>query len=87
MKHIKLFYLASCPFCKQAFSYIEALKEQEQYNDIEIDLIEESEEPEVADRYDYFYVPTFYIDDEKLNEGIVTRERVEEIFQKALELV
>lgn len=85
MKHIKLFYLASCPFCKQAFSYIEELKEQEQYKDIEIDLIEESEEPEIADQYDYFRVPTFYIDDEKLSEGVVTKDKVEEIFQKVLQ--
>lgn len=84
MKHIKLFYLTSCPFCKQAFLYIEKLKEQVAYKDIEIDLIEESEEPDVADQYDYFFVPSFYIDNEKLSEGIVTLEKVEEIFQKVL---
>jgi len=84
MKHIKIFYLASCRFCKQAFSFIEQLKEQEQYKNIEIDLIEESEEPDLADQYDYYFVPAFYFEDKKLSEGAVTFEEVEEIFQKVL---
>ncbi|MDR0348226.1 MAG: thioredoxin family protein [Tannerella sp.] len=82
MKHIKIFYLSNCRFCRQAFSYIEQLKEQDQYKDIEIDLIEESEEPDMADRYDYYFVPAFYFGDEKLSEGSVTVEEVEKIFQK-----
>lgn len=84
MEHIKLFYLANCPYCRQAFAYIEKLKEQEAYKDIEIDLIEESEEPDIADRYDYFRVPAFYLGDKKISEGIVTPEKVEAIFQQAL---
>ncbi len=85
MKPIKLFYLKHCPFCKRALSYIEDLKQQDAYKDIEIEMIEESEEAELANQYDYYYVPTFYIDGEKLHEGGITENEVEEILKKALE--
>jgi len=85
MKPITLFYLRNCPFCKKAFAYIDELKKQEAYKDIEINLIEESENPEIADSFDYYYVPTFYIDGVKLHEGGIFPAEVEEILKKALE--
>ncbi|MDR3253258.1 MAG: thioredoxin family protein [Tannerella sp.] len=84
MKPIKLFYLRQCPFCKKAFAYIDELKKQEAYKNIEIETIEESEQPEIADTYDYYYVPTFYIEGEKVHEGGIFPNEVEEIFKKAL---
>ena len=65
MKPIKLFYQARCPFCKRAFNYIDELKKRPEYKDIVIETIEETEHPDIADQYDYYYVPTFYIADEK----------------------
>jgi glutaredoxin len=85
MKPITLFYLRNCPFCKKAFAYIDELKKQEAYKNIEINLIEESENPEIADRFDYYYVPTFYIDGIKVHEGGIFPAEVEEILKKALE--
>jgi thiol-disulfide isomerase/thioredoxin len=82
---IKLFYLKQCPFCKKAFSHIENLKRQDIYKSIEIELIEEDEHPEIANQYDYYYVPTFYIGDEKVHEGGIFENEVEDIFKKALE--
>ena len=69
MKPIKLFYQARCPFCKRAFNYIDELKKRPEYKDIVIETIEETEHPDIADQYDYYYVPTFYIADEKVHEG------------------
>ena len=85
MKTIKLFYLKDCPFCKKAFAYIDELKKQDAYKDIELELIEESEESELADQYDYYYVPTFYIGGEKVHEGGIFPNEVEEILKKALD--
>ena len=85
MKTIKLFYLKDCPFCKKAFAYIDALKKQDVYKDIELELIEESEQPEIADQYNYYYVPTFYIDGEKIHEGGIFPNEVEDLLKKALE--
>jgi len=84
MKTIKLFYLKNCPFCKKAFSYIDELKKQEAYKDIEFELIEESEQPETANQYDYYYVPTFYINEEKIHEGGIFLNEVEEVLKLAL---
>ena len=84
MKQITLFYLKDCPFCKKAFSYIDSLKKQDMYKDISIELIEESEQPELANRFDYYYVPTFYIDGKKVHEGGIFPNEVEELFKKVL---
>ncbi|MDR1454059.1 MAG: thioredoxin family protein [Tannerella sp.] len=83
-KHVKLFYLKSCPYCRQAFEFIDELKRQDVYKNIEIETIEESEQPAIAERYDYYYVPTFYVNEEKRHEGAVTRGQVETVFREAL---
>ena len=62
------------------------LKQQEQYKTIEVELIEESEQPELADQYDYYYVPTFYLDGQKVHEGGIFEPEVEAILQKAISL-
>ena len=86
MKKVKLFYLQHCPFCKKAFRYIEEAKARHpELADLEIELIEESEQSEVANRYDYYYVPTFYVDEQKVHEGGIFAEEVEQILLNALE--
>ena len=70
MKSVKLFYLKNCPFCKKALRYIEELKaEHAELAAVGIEMIEESEQPDVADKFDYYYVPTFYVDGVKEHEG------------------
>ena len=57
MKEVKLFYLRECPFCKKALRYIEQAKaKHSELADIEIEMIEESEQADVANQYDYYYV-------------------------------
>ena len=86
MKPITYFYLKECPFCKKAFRYIEELKrEHPELQTVEIDTVEESEQPEIADRYDYYYVPTFYVDGKKVHEGGNFKEEMEAVLRKALE--
>lgn len=86
MKSVKLFYLKNCPFCKKALRYIEELKaEHAELAAVEIEMIEESERPDVADKFDYYYVPTFYVDSVKEHEGGIYPEEVERILRKALE--
>ena len=86
MKNVKLFYLKQCPFCKKAIRYIEELKAQ--YTElacVDIEMIEESEQADVADKFDYYYVPTFYVDGVKEHEGGIYPEEVEKILRKAFE--
>jgi glutaredoxin len=84
MKPVTLFYLRNCPFCKKAFAYIDELKKQDAYKKIEINAIEESENPEIAESFDYYYVPTFYIDGKKVHEGGIFLKEVEEILKQAI---
>ncbi len=84
MKSIKLFYQTNCPFCKRAFNYIEELKKRPEYKGIEIETIEERIHPDIADQYDYYYVPTFFVNGEKAHEGGINANEVEAIFQEAL---
>ena len=70
MKKITLFYLSDCPYCHNARKALEELKkENPAYEKIEIDWIEDSEHPEVAEKYDYYYVPTMYVENRKLYEA------------------
>lgn len=86
MQPVRMFYLKNCPFCKKAIRYIGELKAAHaELAPIEIEMIEESERPDVADRYDYYYVPTFYVGGVKEHEGGIYPEEVERILRKALE--
>ena len=87
MKPVKLFYLKTCPFCKKALRYIEEAKAAHpELEAVEIEMIEESEEPAVADQYDYYYVPTFYVGGgEKVHEGGIYPDEVEAVLRRALE--
>ena len=85
MKPVKLFYLKNCPFCRKALRYIdEAKAAHPELAAVSIELIEESEQPAVADGYDYYYVPTFYVDGVKVHEGGIYPDEVEAILRKAL---
>ena len=70
MKPVKLFYQERCPFCKKALRYIEELKE---------------EHPELADQYDYYYVPTFYVDGVKVHEAGIFKNEMEALLRKVIE--
>ena len=77
---LTLFYLKNCPYCKKAIKYIE--KHNKTYH-VEINMIEESEQDELANQYDYYYVPCFYKGNEKLHEGAISEKEVLEILKNA----
>lgn len=86
MKSVKLFYLRNCPFCKLALQYIaDARAAHPELAAVEVETVEESERPDEAGRYDYYYVPTFYVGGVKAHEGRATSEQVEMILRKALQ--
>lgn len=85
MKKITYFYLENCPYCKKADKILEQLLQQNPaYAQLEIERIEERKQPHIANSYDYYYVPCFYVEGEKLHEGALTAEKLERIFEKAL---
>lgn len=69
MKKITAFLLTGCPYCRNGRkAYEELCTEHQEYGEIPVDWIYEDEQPDVADRYDYYHVPSLFIDDEKLYE-------------------
>lgn len=86
MAKLKLFYLPRCPFCKKALAYIDELKEENPaFKGVEIEMIDESAEPELAEKYDYYYVPTFYQNEKKVHEGGIFKEEVRNLLQSAID--
>lgn len=86
MKPVTMFITSWCPYCKQAISFMNTLKsENPKYQDIDVKIIDEELEPEISKKYDYYYVPTYYVDNIKLHEGVPSMEIVKEVFDKALE--
>ena len=83
------FILSSCPYCLQAGELIEELyAENPALSKIEIDFIDEAKEPELAERYDYYRVPSFFLGEEKLYEADPkwsrdeAKQRLKEMFDK-----
>ena len=67
MKEVRMVYLESCGYCDKARRALDELFAQNPaYRDIPLTRIEESREPELADRYDYYAVPTFFVDGKKV---------------------
>lgn len=85
MKELTLFYLRSCSHCKAAKAYMKELRsENPAYAGIPIRMVEERLHRKEADQYDYFYVPSFFIGDQKIAEGSIDKEGVRAVFEAAL---
>ena len=70
MKEVLMFYLESCGYCDKARRALDELfEENPAYRQVPLTRIEESREPELADRYDYYAVPTFFVDGKKIFEA------------------
>ena len=80
--------MESCPYCQSARKWMrEILSSDAKYTEIPLIIIDEVEEPEVAAKFDYYYVPTYYIGDIKVHEGAATFEIVKKVFDDALDML
>lgn len=86
MRELTLFYFPECPHCANALHWQEELFEKHpEYREIPLHLVNENEERAYADAFDYWYVPTYYLGDEKLYEGITEKSLIEAVFRRAYE--
>ena len=86
MKKITMFTMQSCPYCQRARKWMsEVLESDANYKKIPLTIIDEVEEPDIAEKFDYYYVPTYYLDDKKVHEGVATFEIVKKVFDGALD--
>ena len=68
---MKLFYLKNCPYCRQALAWIQELYQQDaKYQRIPLEMIEESEQSELADTYDYIMFLVFFEGTKKLQKAL-----------------
>lgn len=69
-KKLTLFHLADCPYCHKARRAFEELQSEEPaYRAVEVEWVEEREQPALADRYDYYHVPAVFAGERKLYEA------------------
>ena len=70
MKKITVFYLEGCPYCRQAREALKELtSENEKYSQVSIEWIEENQHPEISEKFDYYYVPSMFIENKKIYEA------------------
>ena len=91
VKKITAFYLEGCPYCKQAREAVkELLSEKEEYSSVKIEWVEENQNPEISNQYDYYYVPAMFVEGVKVYEAHPgekyeeCRENVRRVFEATL---
>lgn len=67
---LTILYLSHCPYCLSLKRAITELTEQNPaYRAVPVTWIEEALQPTLADKYDYWYVPSVFMGAEKLFES------------------
>ena len=85
MKKITMFIIGACPYCKAAFKWMDELyAKNPAYKNLEIEVIDENVHPEISNQYDYYYVPTYFVNGEKLHEGVASLEKIQRVFDAAM---
>lgn len=91
MNKLTIFYLEHCPYCKNAKLAVKELyAEDPALQKISIEWIEERQDPKRAEQYDYYYVPSVFMGNEKLYEcspsddyGVI-KQRFRQAMDKAI---
>ena len=55
-----------------------------EYTRIPVKIVDEQQEKEFADSLDYWYVPTYFVNGQKLHEGVPTPEKIQAVYEAAL---
>lgn len=90
MKQLTLFHFEACPYCREAIRWMDELKkEHPELQAVHVEMVDERKEPERLEQYtrrgfSYYYVPTFYLGDEKVHEGAASKLIIEKVLRKAL---
>lgn len=85
MKKVLMFVQHTCPHCQKAYGFMEELRrENPAYSKVPVEIIDETKQPDLADRYDYYFVPTYFVGGQKVHEGFISKENVRTVFDAAL---
>ncbi len=86
VKPLIMFKLKYCGYCRRVEKYLEEIfSEKPHLRAIPLEIVDEAREPDRSRQYDYYYVPTFYMEDVKLYEGAMKKEDVERVLEIAFE--
>ena len=88
MQKLTFFHLEECPYCAMAFEALDELKKANpEYENIEIDFVEEESNPDIAAEYDYSYDPCIFIGKRKVYEcrPFSSKKEIADGVRKALE--
>lgn len=87
-KPVTLVMQNTCPNCQATVKMIDEVKDSRpDLKDIEVEIIDEAANPELALPYDYWEVPTFFVDAKNvLSGGKPSYSKVEEVLEKAAQL-
>lgn len=91
-KEILLFSRDDCGYCAKAHKAIAELKaENPAYGTLSLREVEETREPEFIEKFDYYAVPTLYLDGVKKFEAHIgmgydeIKDAVKRVFDEALD--
>ena len=69
-KKVLAFYLTGCPYCKQAREALSELtSENENFASVQFEWVEENQHPEISEQYDYYSVPSMFVEGKKIYEA------------------
>ncbi len=81
---LELFILEMCPYCIKVNRFLDELLQEEKYANITIKKIDERIERDYANAHDYYLVPNFYLNHQKLFEGRMSIDDVRNVLDTAL---
>lgn len=91
MKKVIAFYIEGCPYCKQAREALKELsQEKPEYSQVNIEWVDENKNPDISAKYDYYHVPSMFVDGVKVYEARrgekyeECRENVKRVLEEAL---
>lgn len=83
---ILFFHLAHCPHCLRARQLMaEVYANHPEYRAIPIREINERKESKLANQYDYYYVPAYFVNGKKVHEGVPSYDKILAVFEAAAE--
>jgi len=88
------FVRPGCPYCRQADTIIaELIREHPEYEQVCVHKVDETKEVAFASEFDYWYVPSFFQNQNKLYEADPAenvdsvRNKLEVVFKEAFEMM
>ncbi|HEY5562122.1 MAG TPA: thioredoxin family protein [Clostridiaceae bacterium] len=85
MKVLTILITDWCPHCNRAIKWLKEIKEEDsRFKEVEITIIDEEKQPELSEKFDYYYVPTYYVDGVKIHEGATSKDQLIEALEVAV---